>query len=209
MSIWTWIGQLRWTHCPFLLGICFKTSDLVPHGNANNAVANTIKLFPCVTYNMKKMSLSETFFYHLNLNRHNLSCNIVINYSSSQSYVTIGRMLFKHTCMLTKSKSCLNWRDYSLFCVIFVYCFQFWGTSFVLGNCMDTEFRYTVYLYPIESRSHITPLSPHNGHLPWSMVATVEGFDYIYISGMGCSWQFFARICLVCSQNLSSAWGIA
>lgn len=59
--------------------------------------------------------------------------------------------------------------------------FQFWGTSFVLGNCMDTEFRYTVYLYPIESRSHITPLSPHNGHLPWSMVATVEGFDYIYI----------------------------
>ena len=66
---------------------------------------------------MKKMSLSETFFYHLNLNHHNLSCNIVINYSSSQSYVTIGRMLFKHTCMLTKSKSCLNWRDYSLFCV--------------------------------------------------------------------------------------------
>ena len=117
MSIWTWIGQLRWTHCPFLLGICFKTSDVVPHANANNAVANTIKLFPCVTYNMKKMSLSETFFYHLNLNHHNLSCNIVISYSSSQSYVTIGRMLFKHTCMLTKSKSCLNWRDYSLFCV--------------------------------------------------------------------------------------------
>lgn len=62
-----------------------------------------------------------------------------------------------------------------------MYCFQFWGTSFVFGNCMDTEFRYTVYLYPIKSRSHITPLSPHNGHLPWSMVATVEGFDYIYI----------------------------
>ena len=159
---------------------------------------------------MKKMSLSETFFYHLNLNHHNLSYNIVINYSSSQSYVTIRRMLFKHTCMLTKSKSCLNWCDYSLFCVRGSLCIvSNFGVHHLSLVTAWTQSSDTVYLYPIKSRSHITPLSPHNGHLPWSMVATVEGFDYIYISGMGCTWQFFARICLVCSQNLSSAWDIA